>query len=133
VRRKNWLLLSALVASLTLFLSYGSASAYSVSGTPSAANGGLDFNGLLAPFENFIHSINSAGNTVPQISPPTSGGPFTQQISGGVQGGLQRFDAWFYGVAGFHVLNLFTAILNIFSWLLGFVKGIVDWLLSIVH
>lgn len=46
------------------------------------------------------------------------------------QNALRQFDEWLYDKIGFHVWSFFLAILGIFSWLLGVVKGGVDWLLK---
>lgn len=104
------------------------ACAYSTNDTGAAAR-----NPITAPFEDFYHSINSVGNILPgsttpqmRLSIPTTNGFVTTNV----QDALSQFDNWLYGIAGFHVLELFTAILSVLSWLLGIVKGGVDWLLG---
>lgn len=115
------------------------ANAYSVYAGPQPSTplsiGGFNFGNLLAPFQNFINSINSVGNTssltIPSIGPtsiPTNG-----MVASGVQSAFQWFDNWLYGIAGFHIGGLLVAILNVFSWLLGIVKGAVDWILGLIH
>ena len=91
--------------------------------TMPSSMGGFSVSGLLAPFQNFIHSINSIGAT----SAPNLTGP-----SSNTRGAFQRFDDWLYGVAGFHISNFLNAFLNIFSWMLGVVKSGVDSLLKLL-
>ena len=62
-----------------------------------------------------------------------SGGSQGSFLTTAIKNAFGWFDNWLYGIAGFHVSNFFTAILNIFSWVLGVVKGGVDWLLALFH
>ena len=126
---------------------------------PSAGGSGMDFQSLLAPLTEFFQSIGSAGRSgaAPQFNlsapvlPSGLGLPNLPTYSmpnmlsagnnlmngGGVQGaiqnGLQQFDAWLYGIAGFHILSFLSAALGIFSWLLGAAKQLVDWLSGIIR
>lgn len=122
----------------TIIVTSGTAHAYSVQGNAPAGGGSsLDFNGLLSPLQNFIESIRSINaNSIPQLGPTSfspSLNPTNSFITTNAQGAIQQFDTWFYGVAGFHIIGLLTAILGIFSWLLGLVKNVVDWLLGLIH
>jgi hypothetical protein len=66
------------------------------------------------------------------VSVPTSL-PVPQGVSGWATEQFNSFDAWLYGVAGFHISAFFIFILNILSWILGIAKSIVDGLLSWLH
>ncbi len=123
------------------------ANAYSVGGTAAAAattpeltaitsvptvqSSGL--NTMIAPFENFFRSMTSMsggqGLGPASLPPSVTNNP---AINGGVRGALQGFDQWLYGIAGFHILGLFAALLNILAWILGLVTSIVDWLLHLI-
>lgn len=126
------------------------ARAYSIEGGAASGstrgNFNLDFNGLLAPLQNFFQSINSVGNTnfIPwtgtsapgngSTSPlPPPSGPLDSGVNSAIQNAFQRFDTWFYGIAGFHVIGLLDVILAIISWLLGVVQGIVNWLQGVLQ
>lgn len=128
-----------------LFAATSAAYAYPVVGstgsTPVPTINGFNFDSLTVPFQNFVQSIqnsaNSIGNPAGSLNAPSvfsvpsmpQNGSFTNWI----QSGFQQFDAWLYGIAGFHISGLIAAVLHIFSWLLGAVKGAVDWLLNIIH
>ncbi len=108
--------------------------AASLPAIPAIQNGGL--NSLFAPFENFFQSMTSmAGSTGGQglgsgsLPASVTNNP---AVNNGVRGALQGFDEWLYGLAGFHILGLFAALLNILAWILGLVKSIVDWLLHLI-
>lgn len=93
-----------------------------------------NFGDLLAPAQDFFQSIGSIDTSiVPHVvgssQPFNPGNPL---VANWVQGIFQRFDGWLYGIAGFHILGIFTAILAIFSWILGAVKNAIDWLLNIL-
>jgi len=103
------------------------ARAYSISGS---SGSGPDLGSFTAPFENFFRSINNVGSVNISI-PQQVGGSSGSLLVTGIQNAFGQFDNWLYGIAGFHISGFFTAILSIFSWLLGLVKGIVDWLLSL--
>lgn len=128
--------------------SYIPAGAYSIYGTSSSApsapaqNAGGTTDGLgnlFAPFQSFINSINSVGTNAVQVSAPSTpqSVPQNNAVTVGTENLLQnlfqQFDNWLYGIAGFHISGFFLAILNIFSWLLGVVKGAIDWLLGLLH
>jgi hypothetical protein len=59
-------------------------------------------------------------------------GSLTQNFATSVHNGLAQFDTWLYGVAGFHIINLLTTVLTILSWILGWLKGGVDWLIGVL-
>ena len=42
-------------------------------------------------------------------------------------GYLEWFDTWSFGVAGFHPVTVANSLLAVYSWLLGAMKGGVDW------
>jgi hypothetical protein len=123
------------------FLFSGTARAYSLAngaapaGGVGVTSGNFDFGNILTSLQNFLQGIGF--NSVPIGTFPQPSGIPSMSSSGfwstSVQGALQWFDAWLYGIAGFHIIGLLTAILSIFSWLLGIVKGAVDWLLGILH
>lgn len=117
------------------------ARAYSISsgsggGVASGSAGGTSagFGSFTAPFENFIHSINNVGSvnipapTQMNLSAPSGGSWFTTWF----KNTFDQFDNWLYGIGGFHIAAFFTAILGIFSWVLGIVKGGVDWALGAI-
>jgi hypothetical protein len=119
------------------------ANAYSVYAGPQPSTlpsiGNFNLSDLFAPFQSFIHSINSIGNAAPSsnIQPTTVPAfvsvPVNNGVISAIQGAFQQFDNWLYGIVGFHIGGLLVAILNIFSWLLGIVKGAVDWILGLIH
>jgi len=134
------------VASIGAFMifSFGlSATAYAYSVYPAPAPAGstapspstAGFGSLTAPLDNFLQSINNIGATNPSVpensfTPPTApNGMVTTEI----ENNLQKFDTWLYGIAGFHILTVFVVILNVLSWLLGIVKGGVDWLIGLLR
>ncbi|MGC9968921.1 MAG: hypothetical protein ABSC29_04320 [Minisyncoccia bacterium] len=136
MRRLKILFILLAVAGFVLIVSSDTTEAYSISGaSPLPQPQQTDFGVFTVPFENFLHSVNSVnsiGNVAPQLNlsiPQQGGGSF---ITTGIQNAFQQFDSWLYGIAGFHISGFFTAILSIFSWLLGIVKSIVDWLLGAI-
>ena len=128
------MLAAGLMATAAFFSFSGRAEAYSINGTSTTA-GSTDSYNLTTPFENFFNSleynITSAGNETPVNLNPAQE-PLTHEFETGAHGVLEQFDAWLYGVAGFHILNFFTAILSIFSTILGWLKSGTDWLLRLV-
>lgn len=86
---------------------------------------------LLSPFKNFINSINSVGTTAIRIGTPAPV-VLPPAVQAGAQNAFQRFDAWLFGIVGFHISGFLAAILGIFSWILGVVKSVVDWLLGLL-
>lgn len=134
-------LIATSVVALWSIAPWSVAHAYPVNGAPptntlpfipSVSN--FNFGNLTAPFQNFIQSIGNIGTqskiNVPPVNVPAM--PQNGASANWFQNAFQQFDAWLYGIAGFHISGLFVAILNIFSWLLGIVKGSVDWLLGIL-
>lgn len=115
----------------------GIAEAYSTTlayGGGSGITSAPDFQSILAPFENFFRSIGSIGNLplpTPVVNSPSV--PQNPAVAGFIKDLFQKFDAWLYGIAGFHIAGIFTAILDIFSWVLGITKDIVDWFLRILR
>ncbi len=94
-----------------------------------------NFGELLAPVQNFFQSIGSINtDVIPQVGfgSGTSLGPTSPLVLNWIQGVLRQFDGWLYGIAGFHIIAFFAAMLGIFSWLLGLIKSGVDWLLGII-
>lgn len=84
------------------------------------------FNNL--PIQSFISSLQSAaGGTVSGNSLPSL--PAYTMPTGG-QDVLATMDNWTSVHLGFRISLLITAILGIFSWVLGFVKAIIDWLIG---
>jgi len=134
--------------------SYRTAGAYPINGmvagsSTASSDGALGntsapggWQGIVTPFEGFIKSVNGIGSLgrLPTYQVPASGPPASsimpQQgsfIAQWVRNAFQSFDNWLYGILGFHISGLLTAVLNIFSWLLGIVKGAVDWFLGAIH
>jgi hypothetical protein len=107
----------------------GTARAYSIASGTSQPSLPFNVNGILAPFENFFNSMNSVSITGQSTTAVTRSAPPNSIVTNGVRSGFQRFDAWRYGIAGFHISGIFITSLSMFSWLLGVVKGGVDWLL----
>ena len=124
--RRNIVLTAAAAIIIVIGTMSGTVHAYSITSGSSMA-----VIPILTPFENFFKSINSVSVVGPSIGVQSI--PKNSFIMGGVQSGFQWFDNWLYGIAGFHISGLFTTILSVFSWLLGFVKGGVDWLLNVIH
>ena len=130
----------------SLYPDNSSNSASAVGGSESTAtaqsysgfNFGQMIDQLVVPFENFANSVGSAGST---IGTGSSGAPFeapaipttTQALNAAGQNAFQRFDAWLYSIAGFHIEMVIAFILGVVSWTLGIAKEIVDWLLSLVN
>lgn len=139
MRKIAFILLGTSLAAVFIFSAKGEAHAYSVnSGTPAepAAQSSFNFNILTAPFEGFIKSIRSVGSAPvpaagPQFNPPAV--PQGNFFASTVQSAFGQFDNWLYGIIGFHISSLFFAVLNIFSWILGVVKGGVDWLRGLLN
>ncbi len=113
----------------------GQAHAYSVNSSVAGQSSlnNPDFTQLFTPVQNFFNSIRSVQGTqlVPRLNttnlialPPLPTAP------GLLQGILEQFDAWFYGIAGFHILELFAIILSALSWILRIVQNIVNWLVQ---
>lgn len=122
-------------AILLLATSAPPAGAYSIAGN----NPPNLLENFAAPFQSFIESINSTrpfgGIAIP--AGPGRFGPSVSPQAGfliqDIQNLFRMFDNWLYNIAGFHILVFFAATLNIFSWLLGAVKGAVDWLLGLIR
>ncbi len=138
-RRKIFFLFLATGISLWSYVrAPGISFAYPLNGTSTggASNvgaGGL--NDLISPFNNFINSVNSVGTSAIHVAPPSS---FTAPITPsngflreGARNGLQAVDNWTHQTFGFPVSNIFLGFLHIFSWMLGAVKGGVDWVLGL--
>jgi hypothetical protein len=124
----------------------GVAHAYALPGTtsgttaptyaaPSFYYGGWTTSTLLAPFQNFTQSLQSIGNTNLRVTVPTAGMPnFPDVAAQTAHGAFEQFDAWLAGITGgFHIAVILTVFLQLMSWLLGIVKGGIDWALSWIH
>jgi hypothetical protein len=49
-------------------------------------------------------------------------------------GGIyQNLDSWLFGVVGFHITGIFTALISLFGWLLNLAKEIILWAISLIH
>jgi hypothetical protein len=134
-----------IMTALFLFALSNTTFAYAISGgssitpTPSIpANPTINlnwndvFNNLSSPFQNFSHSLQSAANTpISDFSFSTSSIP--ENISAGAQNLWDRFDAWLFGIIGFHVSSFFGFMLQILEWMLGLVKAAIGWLPSLFH
>ncbi len=93
-------------------------------------------NNLSSPFQNFSQSLQSAAKTPIEnfnftVSTGTPGIP--ENVSAGAQDLWSRFDAWLFGVAGFHIAAVFNFIVHIMVGVLQFAKMSIDWLLALVH
>jgi len=75
--------------------------------------------------------VNSVGNAPVPVSKPQT--PVNTVVTGTAHDFFYQFDAWLYGIAGFHISNFSVWILSIFSWLLGKAKEIVDYVLNILR
>jgi hypothetical protein len=82
------------------------------------------------PFQGFITSLQSAGQSVMAGSSVSGVGLPTSAVSGATQGLLTGLDAWSAAHLGFRFSALLFAILGIFSWVLGIAKSAVDWLIG---
>jgi hypothetical protein len=121
------------------------ANAYSISGSsassiepsPSSAinqNWTNTWNSLSAPFQNFANSLSSInGNSMQNIINPPASMQIPSYVSTGAQNVFQQFDAWLYGIAGFHIATVFTVFLRVIDWVLIFAINIVNWLISLFH
>ncbi len=140
---KNFLLIFFLVACPLSLATFAIARAYALPGggsmTPDIPAGpsiNLNWNDVLnnlsSPFQNFSQSLQSAANTpIGNFNFSTSGVP--ESVSAGAQNLWNRFDAWLFGIAGFHIAAVFNFIFQAIGWILGFVKVAIDWLASLVH
>jgi hypothetical protein len=106
----------------------------------SNTTGSGGFSGLLSPFTNFFNSVQSIkpsdlnpGSLSAPIGAPTLTGIPNGMVQDTVHNGFYQFDSWLYGIAGFHISTIFIPFLKIFSWILGFLKGIADWLVGALH
>jgi hypothetical protein len=130
------------VIGLTSIASFGIACAYALPGTtgtaeptyaaPSFYYGGWNTSTLLAPFQNFTQSLQSISNTNLNVTVPTTTMPnFSDAATQAAHGTFEQFDAWLAGATGgFHIAAILTVFLRLMSWLLGIVKGGIDWALS---
>lgn len=135
--RRTFILAAALIAtglalwSAALCGIVHTADAYSINGPAPTTT--LPFIPSIGSFNSFIQSINNigaqSGISLPPVNVPSmpQNGAQNGAATNWFQNTFQQFDAWLYGVAGFH------AILNILSWLLGIVKSGVDWVLGVIH
>lgn len=123
--RRGFLLLLAAVA---LVFPYRTIHAYSIYDTPTSTSSTFG-GGILSPFENFFQSVGSINTTSLNISIPT--GTTMEVLTEAGQTAWNRFDAWLYGIAGFHISNFFSQLLTIWSWILGTVKSGIDSLIKI--
>jgi len=137
--------LAVLIVIAGCLLASQKAHAYAVSGNnsgytlpqfgSSTFNGGWTdiWNNVSSPFQNFAQSLGSMGS-VPSanFSFPTNI-TFSQSVPTGFHDAFEAFDAWLYGIVGFHISSVATFILNIANWILTFTKNIVDWLLALVR
>jgi hypothetical protein len=93
------------------------------------------FSQLLTPFTNFFTSVQSISpsdlNVNSGSQSPMAGIPAGAQEN--VRNGFYGFDTWLYGKIGFHISTIFIPILTLFSWILGFLNGIVNWLVNALH
>jgi hypothetical protein len=92
----------------------------------------LDWAGFLnsLPFQNFFASLKSASTSTANNSSQIV---TTNTTSGSGKMVLQQIDDWTSVHLGFRFSELFGAVLGALSWVLGFAKGIVDWLLNFLH
>jgi hypothetical protein len=132
----------AIIALVTVIL-FDVAYAYALPGTATAveasssgSNSGAGIwsgSNVATPFENFWNSLVSVGGTNFNVAPAAVPN-FSNMAADSAHGAFEQFDAWLAGITGgFHISSLLTLLLSLFSWLLGFVKGIIDWLLSWIH
>lgn len=115
-------------ALIVFFLSSATAGAYAIGSPNPSTAGGL--NDLWTPFQNFVNNINSISTNSFTMSTPAV--PSSGTLTTEAQNGFQEFDAWLYGIMGFHISGLFVAILTIFSWILGWLQSGVNWLLGLI-
>lgn len=99
--------------------------------------GGI-FNDLSGSFQGFMKSmgISSNKNTPINTSMNTAAGNTSLNIGGQgttLEGIVQGFDAWFYGIAKFHISGIFDAILGVIIWVLDLAKSLINWILSLIH
>ena len=99
---------------------------------PTVASSDL-WSSIAAPFENFAGSLQSVGNPTANLPSSSTSTPVPENVTTGIRDAFRSFDAWLYGIAGFHILAIVTVFLDILSWILGFVKHIVDWALGLFH
>ena len=89
---------------------------------------------LSAPFLNFSQSLQAIGKTNLNVTIPVSVPtvPNVTDVAPQVaHNAFEQFDGWLAGMTGgFHIAAFLTVFLQIMSWLLGVVKGSVDWLLG---
>ena len=129
--RRAIFLIVAIALVTSIGITTGTAHAYPVASGSSGLPTFGTSTSILAPFESFFKSMNSVSIVGPSVGAQSI--PQNDFVINEIQHGFQWFDNWLYGIAGFHISGLFTAILSMFSWLLDFIKGGVDWLLSVVH
>ncbi|MGD1003778.1 MAG: hypothetical protein ABR884_04405 [Minisyncoccia bacterium] len=110
---------------------------------------GSSFQNLVAPFTGFVKSLKFNNNTNMTMNPSgmstgINGTSFTWPtvnlapvLGNSVQNTLSRwfnqFDNWFYSVTGIQLSGIMVAILGVFSWALGLVQQVVNWLLGLFH
>ena len=115
---------------------------------PGSAAGGseqlptISFDQLLGPAQSFFQNLRSYSDSGGSYQAPSfnlvtvgPGGlldPSSPLVANGVRNAFEQLDQWLYGILGFHFLGFFTAILAVFSWVLGAIKGVVDWLVGLL-
>jgi len=123
------------VVAVFIFLSAATAHAYALPGTSPAEPApvavpafdfGSSFQNLLSPFNNFIQSMRATGDQ--SVSLPVSQNNFGMNAPENI---FRQFDDWVYATVGFRPSEALHIFLNIFSWVLGVLKQLVDWLLSL--
>jgi hypothetical protein len=146
--RRIGVVMVLLIAMGGIFMARGVANAYSLTGgTPGAPAGSLsspDFSGnwtntlnnLSAPFQSFMQSLGSINggslNANNLLTPPISV-PVPSYVSSGVQNIFGQFDAWLYGVAGFHINGVWQVFIGALTFVLVLLQKIISWLLSLLH
>jgi len=115
---------------VAFFIVAQSAHAYAIPSGPQGPQTSFDFSqsfeNLLTPFSNFVNSMEGAGQSVAPIALPS-----VSPIKATTSVAFQGFDDWVYAHAGFRPSAVLYLFLSIFSWILGTLKKVVDWLLSL--
>jgi hypothetical protein len=143
IRNCSALMIFGTIVSFVFFA--GTAAAYALPGTAASQTGSTyatssfyyggwnsaSWQGLSAPFLNFTRSLQSVNGTSLNFVVSTTSVPnFSDTATQAAHGAFEQFDGWLAGIIGFHVSQILVVFLQLMSWILGLVKGTIDWMLS---
>lgn len=84
------------------------------------------------PFGNFVQSLQSVNSQDFSISNIPSLPSTSSDVPGAIHNAFEAFDAWLYGILGFHISTFVNDFLGVTAWVLGLAKSVVDWMSSVL-